>query len=1314
MKRIILKKTISAALSAVILMGGSVPIFQVQAVESTDISSQSAQNIVLENLSFLSAESISLGSEVMMTGAASGGSGEYLYAYYYKREEDTNWNVVAYSENTSSSFKPTKETTYNVCIRVKDSKGKVAEKRFDVAVKNTLVNMSSISAEMAAVGSEIVLTGSATGGSGEYTYSYYYKKETSEGWATLKTNTTDTTASFKPTQPAVYNVCIKVTDSNGVKAEDKRMTVTVENNLTNTSTVSAEKAAIGDEIVLKGSATGGSGEYTYSYYYKKETSSGWATLKTNTTDTTASFKPTQPVVYNVCIKVTDSNGVKAEDKRMTVTVENNLKNTSSVESDSIVLGNDIVVNGLSEGGLGECQYAYLYRRSGDEKWVVGKGYSTDTTYSFKPLKEIDYEVSVKVKDESGKIEEKTFTVAVTNTLKNTSVVAGTSIALGESIVMSGSAEGGSGDYTYQYLCKKSDETKWTVVKDYSTEAEAKFEPAEAGTYQVCVKVKDSNGVQGDSKKFSVSVKNTLQNKSSVAAESIVLGNDIVMNGAAAGGSGDYTYIYYYRRQGTSNWSKKHDYSTNQTEVITPLAETVYEICIKVKDSKGTVAAKYFEVEVKNTLVNTSAVSAETLVLGSTIEMNGSAQGGTGDYQYAYLYRKSDSENWITVQGFTSETTCEFRPMAETTYEICIKVKDAKNITEKKTFQVEVKNTLVNTSTVSTETLVLGNVVVMNGSAEGGAGDYQYAYLYRKGDSENWITVQDFTSDKTYRFKPISDTAYELCIKVKDANDITEKKTFSLEVKNTLVNNSYLDSETVSKGQYVVMHGAAEGGTGDCQYAYYCKKEIDSEWSTIKDYSDETTASFKPGETIYDVCIKVKDSNQIVVNQYFKVTVKSSLENVSSVNSYNINKGGTLTIKTTQASGGSGGYEYKYIYKNANSENFKVIKDFSSTPQASVKLLYEGVYQVWAIVRDSNGAEKGRYFEINVKALKNTAKVSATVIDRGKTLAIKASATGGSGNYRFAFQYRLPNSSQWVQLKDYSTSMNCSLKITEIGLYAIRVMVRDSFGDVQTRNFSVRAVKPVSEEFIETVIPGIINDSMGELEKAQAIHDWLVENYEYDEENALNDTVPETSHTAEGAYQTRKAVCDGYTMSFALLAKSVGLEVRNVLGTCIGTKDVPEVHAWNQVKIDDVWYNVDVTWDDPVVSGSGANSDNHSYRYFLVPDSVIAGDHFPQTKTIACTTPQPQDKIITEYVGKQEKNNLYYCTNHTQIKQAFTKTAAANARMMILIYPTTETNISKIEKTVLSCKPSNIQSAGVTVYQWEKLDGYYRISVSVSK
>lgn len=72
------------------------------------------------------------------------------------------------------------------------------------------------------------------------------------------------------------------------------------------------------------------------------------------------------------------------------------------------------------------------------------------------------------------------------------------------------------------------------------------------------------------------------------------------------------------------------------------------------------------------------------------------------------------------------------------------------------------------------------------------------------------------------------------------------------------------------------------------------------------------------------------------------------------------------------------------------------------------------------------------------------------------------------------------------------------------------------------------------------------------------------------------------YDAEGCLLDGKAVCSGYSEAFYIMAEQCGLDAFKAWN---GKGDGD--HAWNKVKIDGKWYNVDPTWAD---SGTHLNAD----------------------------------------------------------------------------------------------------------------------------
>lgn len=118
-----------------------------------------------------------------------------------------------------------------------------------------------------------------------------------------------------------------------------------------------------------------------------------------------------------------------------------------------------------------------------------------------------------------------------------------------------------------------------------------------------------------------------------------------------------------------------------------------------------------------------------------------------------------------------------------------------------------------------------------------------------------------------------------------------------------------------------------------------------------------------------------------------------------------------------------------------------------------------------------------------------------------------------------------------------------------------------------------------------------------------IHDFLVDNVEYDENYESSGT-----YTIYGALVDNKCVCEGYARAFKYLADSAGIDCVLMQGTATNSDNITERHAWNAVYLEENWYYIDVTWDDPIVIGNGILLASSNYKYFLKGSSFFEKDH----------------------------------------------------------------------------------------------------------
>ncbi|NBC72630.1 S-layer homology domain-containing protein [Paenibacillus sacheonensis] len=138
-----------------------------------------------------------------------------------------------------------------------------------------------------------------------------------------------------------------------------------------------------------------------------------------------------------------------------------------------------------------------------------------------------------------------------------------------------------------------------------------------------------------------------------------------------------------------------------------------------------------------------------------------------------------------------------------------------------------------------------------------------------------------------------------------------------------------------------------------------------------------------------------------------------------------------------------------------------------------------------------------------------------------------------------------------------------------------------------------------DEQARAILAAIIQPSMTDFERELAIHDYIVLHTAYDYANFQRGTVPADSYTMYGLLTNGIAVCQGYAYTAQLLLRMAGIEAYYVRGSA---NDGP--HAWNKVKIGDAYYNLDVTWDDPVPDQEG----RLAYGYFNVTDEELRRDH----------------------------------------------------------------------------------------------------------
>ncbi len=143
----------------------------------------------------------------------------------------------------------------------------------------------------------------------------------------------------------------------------------------------------------------------------------------------------------------------------------------------------------------------------------------------------------------------------------------------------------------------------------------------------------------------------------------------------------------------------------------------------------------------------------------------------------------------------------------------------------------------------------------------------------------------------------------------------------------------------------------------------------------------------------------------------------------------------------------------------------------------------------------------------------------------------------------------------------------------------------------THIYSKEDIKTINEE-VDRIMAEKLNSSMDDRTKIKTIHDYVINNTKYDIVRRDNGTSSYDSSTIKGVLFQGYGICSGYTDTMAVF-----LDKMNINNYKISSEN----HVWNAVNLDDKWYHLDLTWDDPV---SKNGNDSLVYNFFLINSEAL--------------------------------------------------------------------------------------------------------------
>ncbi len=231
--------------------------------------------------------------------------------------------------------------------------------------------------------------------------------------------------------------------------------------------------------------------------------------------------------------------------------------------------------------------------------------------------------------------------------------------------------------------------------------------------------------------------------------------------------------------------------------------------------------------------------------------------------------------------------------------------------------------------------------------------------------------------------------------------------------------------------------------------------------------------------------------------------------------------------------------------------------------------------------------------------------------------------------------------------------------------------KSKVGRLYFNEYDTEAVAVMQKE-IDTVVNKLLKEAEGKsstYDKLKVFHDYLVLNSSFQlgaaESGSYNSSIYSALSKTGGQGNVQ---CAGYAKAMKYLCDKSGINCMVITGN----NEKGDTHAWNIVDVDGSWYNLDVTWDDPLLSVPDEKYIRNAY--FLVPDKWIKDNtHFnANIKALASggsvkyfTPPACTETSLNYFV----QNNMVYsdaASAEAAIKSQIDKVVASKGRVVEIL------------------------------------------------
>lgn len=247
----------------------------------------------------------------------------------------------------------------------------------------------------------------------------------------------------------------------------------------------------------------------------------------------------------------------------------------------------------------------------------------------------------------------------------------------------------------------------------------------------------------------------------------------------------------------------------------------------------------------------------------------------------------------------------------------------------------------------------------------GEGTLKYKFIV-KGRTTNYSIVRDFSTQDTFVWTPkVADEVHDCYVQVMDENSVISESnpilftsTAEVVIDRPIKIESFTTSVTGSqvKNTPVQINVVGSGGEGILKYKFLLYDRASNIWYKLRDFESTNIYTWTPSKVgTKELYVDVKDANDNVVRSNpISIIITEPVEELSvtlTADPAIRQTVGNKVALTANATGGVGTLLYKFLLKNNDTNEFYLIKDYSTLDAVSWTASKSGTRTFYVDVKD---------------------------------------------------------------------------------------------------------------------------------------------------------------------------------------------------------------------------------------------------------------------------------------------------------------------------------------------------------------------------